>query len=61
MKKVEILVVNSLDKSVPEERVREVLATHGEADVFRLLVPATSDEVSELIGVHVIVREVAEA
>ena len=60
MKKVEILVINSIDKKVPEEEVEKALNEHKGADVFELTIPVVGED-SDLLGVHVVVREVAEA
>ncbi len=60
MKRVEILVVNSIDKKVPEEEVKRAISEHEDADVFELTIPVIGEEL-DLLGVHVVVREVAEA
>ncbi|MCG2887810.1 MAG: hypothetical protein L7H21_00290 [Sulfolobales archaeon] len=61
MKKVEILIVNALDKEVPEDAVESVIRENESAEVFRIHLPLNAKDLDDLFGVHVVVREVAEA
>ena len=60
MRKVEILVVNSIDKKVPESEVEKALNEHKDANVFELTIPVVGENL-DLLGVHIVVREVAES
>jgi len=61
VKKVEILIVNALDKEVPEDAVESAIRENETAEVFRIHLPLNADDLDDLFGVHVVVREVAEA
>ncbi|MCQ4335658.1 MAG: hypothetical protein RXN50_03020 [Sulfolobaceae archaeon] len=61
MKKVEILIVNALDKEVPEDAVESAIRENESAEVFRIHLPLNADDLDDLFGVHVVVREVGEA
>jgi len=61
VKKVEILVVNALDKEVPEDAIESAIRENENAEVFRIHLPLKAEDLDDLFGVHVVVREVAEA
>ncbi len=61
VKKVEILVVNALDEEVPEDAVESTIRENENAEVFRIHLPLNAKDLDDLFGVHVVVREVAEA
>jgi hypothetical protein len=61
VKKVEILIVNALDEEVPEDAVESAIRENESAEVFKIHLPLNADDLDDLFGVHVVVREVAEA
>lgn len=64
MKVVDVLIVEDLNNRVSEKKVKEALTRIDVKDVDKVIInkihlPTISDD-TDLVGVHIIVREVAE-